>query len=165
MAPLLERTRAESEAAVREVRRVLDGLRPGALDLHELPVAVRDTATSLGLGRPGGTAFELDADHLPPLAPRVEEAAYRIVAESLTNVARHARAGRCTVRLAQADGHLRVAITDDGCGAQPAPGGASGHGLESMRRRAADLGGVLRVEGAALAGTTVTAMLPLDGVP
>ena len=165
VAPLLERTRAESEAAVREVRRVLDGLRPGALDLHELPVAVRDTATSLGLGRPGGTAFELDADHLPPLAPRVEEAAYRIVAESLTNVARHARAGRCTVRLAQADGHLRVAITDDGCGAQPAPGGASGHGLESMRRRAADLGGVLRVEGAALAGTTVTAMLPLDGVP
>ncbi len=51
---------------------------------------------------------------------------YRIVAESLTNVARHARAGRCTVRLAQADGHLRVAITDDGCGAQPAPGGATG---------------------------------------
>ena len=89
-------------------------------------MAVRDAATSLGLGRPGGPAFELDADHLPPLPPRVEEAAYRIVAESLTNVARHARAGRCTVRLAQADGHLRVAITDDGCGAQPAPGGATG---------------------------------------
>ena len=81
-----------------------------------LPEAVRDTATSLGLGRPGVSTFQLDADHLPALAPQVEEAAFRIVAESLTNVARHARAGRCAVQLIQANGDLRVAITDDGCG-------------------------------------------------
>jgi signal transduction histidine kinase len=165
VAPLLARTRSEAEAAVREVRRVLDGLRPGALDVNELPEAVRDTATSLGLGRPGGPTFELDVDRLPALAPQVEEAAFRIVAESLTNVARHARAGRCAVQLAQANGDLQVAITDDGCGAPPTTRGARGHGLESMRRRAADLGGVLRVEAATPDGTTVTALLPLWGAP
>ena len=50
VAPLLARTREEADAAVREIRRVLDGLRPGALDLHDLPGAVRDTARSLGMG-------------------------------------------------------------------------------------------------------------------
>ena len=92
VAPLLTRTREEADAAVREIRRVLDGLRPGALDLHDLPGAVRDTARSLGMGVTGGPAFALRAEPLPDLAPAVEEAAFRIVAESLTNVARHAAA-------------------------------------------------------------------------
>ncbi len=165
VAPLLARTRTEAEAAVREVRRVLDGLRPGALDVHDLPEALRDTATSLGFGRPGGPAFELQAHPLPTLAPQVEEAAFRIVAESLTNVARHAGAGRCVVRLASVDGDLQVAITDNGCGRASTIGSTNGHGQESMRRRATDLGGVLDVQASTADGTTVTAVLPLRGTP
>jgi signal transduction histidine kinase len=156
---LLERTRAEAEVAVSEIRRVLDGLRPTSLDLHGLEGAVRDTASSLGMGRPGGPDFEFRSDALPLLPPQVEEAAFRIVAESLTNVARHSAAGHCAVRLNQANGDLRVRVSDDGRGLSPESG--SGHGLDSMRKRATDVGGSLLVEMARPHGTLVTAVLPL----
>ena len=157
---LLQRTRAEAEVAVREIRRVLDGLRPTSLDLHGLEGAVRDTASSLGLGHPGGPAFDLKTDALPLLPPQIEDAAFRIVAESLTNVARHSAATHCAVRLHQANGDLRVRVFDDGRGV--GAGAGSGHGLDSMRRRAADVGGSLLVECANPHGTLVTAVLPLE---
>lgn len=157
---LLERTRTEAEVAVREIRRVLDGLRPTSLDLHGLEGAVRDTASSLGMGHPGGPAFDLQTETLPLLPPQVEEAAFRIVAESLTNVARHSAAEHCTVRLNQANGDLRLWVFDDGCGLGPST--RSGHGLESMRKRAADIGGSVCVEIANPRGTLVTAVLPLE---
>jgi signal transduction histidine kinase len=157
---LLERTRSEADAAVREIRRVLDGLRPSVLDVGGLEGAVRDAAASLGMDAPGGPEFEFRTDTLLLLSPQVEEAAFRIVAESLTNVARHAVAGHCAVRLHQANGDLRVRIFDDGLGLSPEPG--TGHGLDSMRKRAAELGGSLRVEVANPKGTLVTAVLPLD---
>ena len=157
---LLDRTRAEAELAVSEIRRVLDGLRPTSLDVHGLEGAVRDTASSLGMGQPGGPAFDLRTEALPLLRPQVEEAAFRIVAESLTNVARHSAADHCTVRLNQANGDLRVRVFDDGCGLGTAV--AAGHGLDSMRRRAADIGGEVCVELAEPRGTLVTAVLPLE---
>jgi signal transduction histidine kinase len=156
---LLERTRAEAELAVSEIRRVLDALRPTSLDLHGLEDAVRDTAASLGMGSPGGPAFDLHTDALPMLPPQVEEAAFRIVAESLTNVVRHSAASHCTVQLNQANGDLRLQVCDDGCGLSPSAG--SGHGLDSMRKRAADIGGSVCVEIAKPRGTLVTAVLPL----
>lgn len=159
---LLARTHAEAESAVREVRRVLDGLRPSALDRHGLAGAVRETAAGLGLGTPGRTGFRLEAEELPALDAAVEEAAYRIVAESLTNVVRHSGAKTCSVRLARSNGDLSVAIRDDGSGI-PAQrlADSGGVGLESMRRRAAELGGRLSVAPAGARGTVVTATLPL----
>lgn len=157
---LLARTRQEADSAVAEIRRVLDGLRPAALDLSDLTGAVRGTATMLGLGHAGSAAFELVSDPMPSLPPRVEEAAYRIVAESLTNVVRHADANRCSVRLIHDRDDLRVVVSDDGRG--PGAGPAAGHGLESMRRRARDIGGTLAVGRAATGGTTVSAVLPLE---
>ncbi len=157
---LLERTCAEAELAVSEIRRVLDGLRPTSLDVHGLEDAVRDTAASLGMGRPGGPAFDLHTEALPMLPPQVEEAAFRIVAESLTNVVRHSAASHCSVELNQANGDLRLQVFDDGCGLSPSAG--SGHGLDSMRKRAADIGGSVCVEIAKPRGTLVTAVLPLE---
>jgi signal transduction histidine kinase len=157
---LIERSRAEAEGAVREIRRVIDNLRPSALDRHGLADAVRETASGLGLGRAGGPEFALEVDDLPALAAPVEEAAYRIVAESLTNVVRHSGARTCSVRLARSDGELFVAIQDDGGGMQDSHG--DGVGLESMRRRAAEIGGRVSVELAKPRGTLVTAQLPLD---
>ena len=154
-----ERTGAEAAAAVHEIRRVLDGLRPGALDLHGLEGAVRDTASSLGMGRPGAPAFELLTLALPLLPPSIEEAAFRIVAESLTNVVRHSTADHCAVHLHQVNGDLRIRVTDDGSWLDAAPG--AGHGLDSMRRRAADVGGGLNIDPAEPRGTVVTAVLPL----
>jgi signal transduction histidine kinase len=156
---LLERSRTEAAAAVREIRRVIDDLRPSALDRHGLADAVRETAAGLGLGRPGGPDFALEVEDLPALAAAVEEAAFRIVAESLTNVVRHSGARTCSVRLARSADDLCVSIQDDGTGVRgPRPGGV---GLESMRRRAAELGGRVAVELARPRGTVVTALLPL----
>jgi signal transduction histidine kinase len=140
---------------------VLDGLRPSALDLHGLEGAVRDAATSLGLGHPGSPRFDFWADALPLLPPRVEEAAFRIIAESLTNVARHSAADRCAVRIRQANGDLRVRVSDDGAGLGSTS--TEGHGLDSMRRRAADVGGSLSIGPAHPKGTLVAAVLPLAG--
>ena len=157
---LLDRTREEADSAVREIRRVLDGLRPRALDVGGLEGAVRDTATSLGLGRRGGASFELRTDPLSDLPPRLEEAAFRIVAESLTNVARHSGAGRCLVELARSNGDLRIEVVDDGAGVDPMA--VAGHGLESIRQRALDVGGTLTVDSNSLGGTRVAAVLPLE---
>jgi signal transduction histidine kinase len=155
---ILERARAEADDASREVRRVIDALRPTALDHAGLADAVRQTASGLGLGRPGGTGFSLEAGDLGGLPPVVEEAAYRIVAESLTNVARHADASCCAVVLSGGPGVLHLVVEDDGSGYDAAA--SSGHGLGSMRRRAADLGGRLVVRQRVPRGTTVDAVLP-----
>ncbi len=77
-------------------------------------------------------------------ATGIEEAAFRIVAESLTNVVRHSDADHCAVRLQQANGDLRVRVFDDGSGLGVDQ--SQGHGLDSMRRRAADVGGSLIVD-------------------
>jgi len=158
--PLLERTRLEAEAAVREIRLVLAGLRPAALDRHGLVGAVRDTADKLGMGATGTPHFELSVDPLPMLSSEVEECAFRIVAEAMTNTARHSGAGRCHVEISQGNGTLNLAVTDDGHGLSHK--GSTGHGLDSMRRRAADAEGTLAVFSVQPHGTAIRAVLPLD---
>jgi signal transduction histidine kinase len=156
---LLDRTRSEADRAVREIRRVLDALRPSALDRHGLAGAVRETASGLGFGRPGGPTIALEMDNLPFLAPDVEEVAFRIISESLTNVVRHSGAHSCSVRCAQLNGDLCVDVRDDGEGFVRPPVG--GVGLESMRQRASILGGRVSVEPVQPRGTAVVAVLPL----
>ena len=93
-----------------------------------------------------------------PLPAAVKVAAYRIAAEALTNVVRHAGARSCRVRLATGDGALLVEVTDDGTGIpSDAPAGV---GLLSLRERAAELGGT-EVTCPAGGGTAVRARLPL----
>jgi signal transduction histidine kinase len=159
LSELLDRTRVEAQGAVYEIRRVIDGLRPAALDRRGLVGAVRETATALGIGTADGPDLALRILGLPLLAPPIEEAAFRILAESLTNVARHAAATRCTICLQQHDGELQLDVVDDGAGVPPhAP---AGHGLESMRRRATDLGGRVIIKPVSPHGTVVSAMLPM----
>ncbi len=90
----------------------------------------------------------------------MEVAAYRIAQEALTNVARHAGARHCTVRLAldEPAGALHLEIGDDGRGIAPARG--RGVGLASMRERAEELGGACVVEPTPGGGTRVRASLP-----
>jgi signal transduction histidine kinase len=157
---LLQRTRIEAEGAVREIRRVLAGLRPAALDRHGLVGAVRDAADKLGMGATGSPHFELRVDPLPPLSSEVEESAFRIVAEAMTNVARHSGASHCCVQINQVNGDLTIGVTDDGHGFARLR--STGHGLDSMRRRASDLDGRLSVAPIEPHGTAVTASLPLQ---
>ncbi len=163
---LLGELTAQAQGTVAEVRRLIYALRPPALDEFGLVGAIRAYAAGAALG---GLPVALDApDPLPPLPAAVEVAAYRIAQEALSNVARHARAAGCVVRLraCAASGQgpgagpvLVIDITDSGIGIDPqAPAGV---GLSSMRERAHELGGDCLIGPADGGGTTVHATLPL----
>jgi two-component system NarL family sensor kinase len=144
------------ETAMGDVRRLVHSLRPPVLDQFGLMSAVRQQAERL---THGGCRFEIVApDRLPALSAAVEVAAYRILTEAMTNVARHAHASRCTVRV-DVDGHLSLAVEDDGTGV-PEPC-SPGVGLASIRERASELGGRTWVERIDPHGTRLAAVLPL----
>jgi signal transduction histidine kinase len=145
-----------------EIRRVVDGLRPPALDELGLVGAIRQQAERLERGGSDGASPRIDVVEgggpLDGLPAAVEVAAYRIAVEALTNAVRHADAETCCVRI-EADGALLVEIVDDGRGIDA--DARSGIGLESMRNRTAELGGELVVEPSAGRGTRVVARLPI----
>jgi signal transduction histidine kinase len=157
--------REELRAAVAEVRRVVLGLRPPALDELGLAGALRARLARLDQeeGEDGVTALRVtfDAVDLPPLGAATEVAAFRIVEEAVTNAIRHAGASRVGVTVWPEDGGLHLAIEDDGIGLADDPG-STGLGLHSMRERATELGGTFAIgAGAAGRGTRVAVTLPL----
>jgi len=153
---MVSRLRPEVTGAVKEVRHIIDDLRPTSLDNTNLDAAVRRQAAVAGF------PVDLSMTALPPLRPDVETAAYRITAEALTNIGKHAHATHASVRLRAAEGILCVEVSDDGRGFPTAPNGSRGGiGITSMRHRAEELGGALRVVTGGT-GTTVTATLPLE---
>ncbi|MDQ5852742.1 MAG: sensor histidine kinase, partial [Chloroflexota bacterium] len=159
--------RAEIRAAIADIRRLVYGLRPPALDELGLVAAIRQRAARCALEESTEETRTLRVDvqapeRLPPLPAAVEVAAYRIAEEALTNVLRHARASTCEVRLAIEQGALCLEIVDDGVGLlveRPA-----GVGLLSMRERAAELGGACTVEPIPTGGTRLLARLPLSEI-
>jgi signal transduction histidine kinase len=153
-AELLERIRAEVDATVGEVRRIIDGFRPAVLDDTGLAGALRRDAA----GAAGGVHVDVAVADLPPLPAQVETAAYRIAQEALTNVLRHAQASTARITLAVDSGALTVQVADDGAGIDSPV--RHGVGLASMRRRAEALGGALTLTSNDH-GTTVLATLPL----
>jgi signal transduction histidine kinase len=154
---LLRQAREEVAAVLADVRRLVHGLRPPALDDVGLLAAIRQQAERQ---RVASTAIRVESTpELNGLPAAVEVAAYRIATEALTNVARHARATNCRVRLEPQDTHLLVEITDDGTGI--AEGTPTGIGLISLRERAAELGGRCEIISAVTGGTTVRAWLPV----
>ena len=142
------------EHALRDLRRLVEGLRPPILDQLGLAAALHEQAARLG----GPVTITVEAAGVGPLPAAVEVAAYHVVSEALTNVVRHASAQHCAVRLHCDDG-LHIEVRDDGNGL-PAVYRA-GVGLRSIRERCAELGGTAAVTTAASGGTTVTARLPL----
>ncbi|GIH26891.1 hypothetical protein Aph01nite_52010 [Acrocarpospora phusangensis] len=158
VAPLLENLREESANGVEQIRRVVAGLRPYALDEIGLVAALARHADLLSAG-----SFQVAVaapEPLPGLPAAVEAAAYRIASEAMTNAARHSRAATCTVTLGvEPPGLLRLVVADDGDGRLSGPPGV---GLGSMRERAEELGGVCVVTFREGAGTTVRTTLPLE---
>jgi signal transduction histidine kinase len=169
---LLVRLKEESQEAVSDVRRLVYGLRPPALDDLGLVAAIRQQAAKHGsiadAGRPrketseNGPVFSVKApEPLPPLPAAVEVACYRIAQEAMTNVARHAQASSCCVSLSidEATGVLELEVIDDGVGMPE--NRRAGVGMTSMRERAEELGGTLTIEPIPEGGTRVLAHLPL----
>jgi signal transduction histidine kinase len=150
---------AQTQEAVMDVRRLVYGLRPPALDDLGLLGSLKAQATN---GGHNGLRVAVEApDELPVLPAAVEVAAYRIVQEAVINAARHARARHCTARITPDEqaGVLRLEVTDDGRGIPE--GRRAGVGLSSMRERAGELGGSCNIETLPSGGTSVRAILPL----
>jgi len=143
---------AHAQEAIAELRELSHGILPGALGRGGLGAGVETLVSRM----PVPIECDLSVDRLPPA---VEATAYFVIAESLTNVAKHAQAHRATVRAHVQDGTLRIRIQDDGVGgARP-----DGHGLVGLADRLAVLGGRLRVETPADGGTLIVADVPLPG--
>jgi signal transduction histidine kinase len=141
-----------AERATLEVRELAHGILPAVLTHRGLDAGVDALASRM----PVPVAIDVSVDRLP--AP-VEATAYFFVAEALTNVAKHARAGRAEVTARVEDATLVVLVRDDGVGgARP-----DGSGLLGMADRLAVLDGRLRVESPAEGGTLLAAAIPLTG--
>jgi signal transduction histidine kinase len=149
----LERLRAAAEGAVADVRRLVDDLRPRALDHLGLAGAVGEEARRLGAAVVDVPAM------LRELPPAVEVTAYRIAAEALANAVRHAAGTGLELRL-RVDGDLRLDVLDAGPGLPD--GYRAGVGISSMRERAALLGGTCTIERRRPRGTAVRVRLPLS---
>ena len=155
---MLNGLKGDIQAAISDIRRLVYDLRPPALDDLGLAASVRLLAE-----RYQGANLAITCDlpeRLPPLPAAVEVAIYRITAEALTNVVRHAGASACRIRLT-IDDRAELEVSDDGRGTPP--DAAAGVGRVSMRERAAELGGECTIASAPGAGTAVRVWLPLPG--
>ncbi len=155
--PLVSDLKAETHAAITDIRRLVYELRPPALDELGLVLALREHIEQYN--HADGLSVRLEApERLPPLPAAVEVAAYRIALEALTNVVCHANARSCMMRLTLMDG-LCLEVIDDGCGLPVRR--SRGVGLRAMCERAAELGGTCLIESPQTGGTRVLARLPL----
>lgn len=162
-------------STVNEIRTMVHDLRPPTLDELGLIGAIQERIHELSkpaqlLDKEQGTEPLRIGLHapvpLPALPAAVEVAAYRIVIESVVNVIKHARATSCTVRLDIDSAHqLTVEITDNGISGSvmsaASASGIGGIGQQSIRERAAELGGQCTIERLEAGGTRVFAVLPL----
>ena len=144
-------------SVIADVRRLVYGLRPPALDELGLVGGLRAAADALEVA--GGFEITIDApDPLPALPAAVEAAAYRITSEAMANAARHAKATRCRVTVRVAEG-LSIEVRDDGVGLPERM--RAGVGIVGMRERAAEVDGTVDVATGPDGGTVVRARLPL----
>ncbi len=150
VAALLRRAREDAGAAIAELRDLARGIAPPILADRGLAAAIE----ALGRRAPMPVTVDADPDQRP--LPVVETAAYFVVAESLTNVAKHGGGAAARVRVQRVGDDLVLTIADDG------PGGAdpNGGGLTGLRHRVEALDGTLTVSSTPGGGTTVHAELP-----
>jgi signal transduction histidine kinase len=148
---LLDRSRAELDEALRELRELARGIHPAVLSDRGLEAAVEALAHRAHVPVELG---EFPAERAPD---QVELAAYFVISEALTNVAKYASASRATVAVTRSNGRLTVEVSDDGIGgADP----QRGSGLSGLAARLEAIEGQLRVDSEPGRGTTVRASIP-----
>jgi signal transduction histidine kinase len=147
---LVHDAQREAHHAIAELRDLARGIVPPLLADRGLLAAVQSLAARYGLG----TAIQANTHRR--VAPAVESAAYFVIAEALTNTAKHAEAGHSWVRLSEDRRALIVVVGDDGHGGAD-PGGS---GLAGLRARVEALDGVLSVDSPRGHGTVVEVSLP-----
>jgi PAS domain S-box-containing protein len=149
-----------SRRSVAEARRVLSGLRPPILDEEGVIMAIDYLVADQAL--PG--VFEIQFSHQHEflrLEPLLECTIFRIVQEALTNAKRHSRSESVDVTLMQVEDRIHLTIEDHGIGFDPAFVAIGRFGLQSMRKRAALIGGCAEIRSSSGQGTQVIVELPV----
>jgi len=142
------------------VRRISAELRPGMLDDLGLAATVEWAAEEFASRSGVKCLLDLPSDQLA-IDSETATAVFRIFQETLTNVARHAKAGEVQVRLAEEDGALTLEVHDNGRGiGEDELASAESLGILGMRERALLLGGTLTISGVPGKGTTVMLRIP-----
>ncbi len=159
----LDEARSIADSVLHTVRDLSHMLHPALLD--DLGLAAATAWYLKGFGARHGIRTDLLHDRMDErLAPETESAAYRIIQEALTNVAKHAKATSCRVYLQRLTNTLLVTIEDDGVGFDPAATrsaeGSHGLGLIGVRERVAQLHGTVRLESGSGRGTRLTVEVP-----
>jgi PAS domain S-box-containing protein len=150
----------ELAKGLRETRRLISDLRPPILDESGIVAAIelltheQSQQSGLRISFQHRVAFER-------LAPPLENAMYRVVQESVTNVIRHSQSKECWIRLEQRDDRVWLEIKDQGVGFDPVQPHQGRFGLIGLRERARLLGGRASIKSAPGQGTRVTIVLPL----
>jgi len=153
-AAVLERAHREVQETLAELRDLVRGIHPAVLTDRGLDAAL----SALASRSPVPVAVRTpDDDRLERCGAAAQAAAYFVVAEALTNVAKHASATSADVTVTCADGRLTLVVHDDGRGGAVA---APGSGLDGLRSRVAALDGAFDLASPAGAGTTLTVELP-----
>jgi len=162
-AHLLDDARSIADGAITTVRDLSHLLHPALLD--DLGLAAAIEWYLRGFGKRHGLRVDVLHERMDErLMPETEAAAYRIVQEALTNVAKHARATACRVYLQRLPNTVLITIEDDGAGFDQAKtdarDGTRGLGLVGIRERVSQLHGTVRLETAPGKGTRLTVELP-----
>jgi signal transduction histidine kinase len=168
-AHLLERDPGQAHGALRDIKRVsgealaelratLDVLRDPGQAASLTPTGDVGDLEGLADGlRSAGVSVAFDTDELGEIPPAIGHAAYRIVQEALTNVARHSGARSARVEVRREDGAVAIEVSDDGRGAGDAP---AGNGVSGMRERVRALGGAMSSGPGEQGGWVVRVRLP-----
>jgi signal transduction histidine kinase len=157
-----------ASSAIEELSRLARGLHSSVLDDLGLEAAIRRYTEDFTATHHIECSLDLGNDDASSLSRDAQINIYRIVQEALTNVARHSQATRVSVGLREQESALVVAIADNGCGLPGNQVGAdlSQHlGIESMRQRAAIVGGELQLISEAQRGLKVVVRIPVRRTP
>jgi PAS domain S-box-containing protein len=149
------------DGVIQGVKRISTSLRPIMLDTLGLTATIKWHVNEFSALT--GIRNELRMPEYIRLSPKRSTAVFRIIQETLTNVARHAEATKVTIRLSKHKGRLLVEITDNGNGiTDEALSKPESFGILGMRERSQFLGGELNVQGVPNQGTKLTLSLPLE---
>jgi len=167
VAARIEAAVGELDRVIRDLRNYIFGLRPGILADRQLDQALRQLGEEVTSKSGVTVQVSVDAETAAALSAQSHEIV-QLTREALSNVTRHAKAGRASVTLVRRKSNAVLTIGDDGVGFD-ASGSSHGNGLRNMRQRALGLGGELQVSSAPAKGTRLTATVPLqrtgDGGP
>lgn len=152
------------EKTVDAIRRISEDLRPGMLDDLGLAAAIEHHVAKFSDQTGIACTLAMSRDHYE-LDDRTATTLFRVLQESLTNVARHAQASKVTVQLQDLPNEMLLIVKDDGCGLpQAAERGKKTYGLLGMHERVKLLGGSLDISSEPGKGTRIEASLPVNSL-